>query len=115
MSEAPVTYHAIAIQECRKYPRLKTQLQVEVLPQGAASAIHAATSNISCGGCYIETKLMLPVGTNLAMTLRLGEEKVMTHAVVSHHLLDSGIGFQFSDMSVQDLNKLNHFLQTALR
>ena len=115
MSMSPVVREEIGIQERRKYPRIKAAVRIEFVPEGAVSVTHATTADISCGGCYIEIDFTLPVGTKLGATLWLGEEQLTTGAVVTSHHSRFGNGVRFVDMSVRDLNRLNRFLQSALR
>ncbi|SRR5579862_619260 len=114
MLQAHFTHNEVAVQDRRKYPRVKTAIQVEFQAEGATSAIHAQTSDISCGGCYIEMNFTLAVGTRLEMTLWINDQKLLTGGVVATHHPYFGNGIRFVDMSVQDLNKLNRFLQSAL-
>ena len=115
MSKSPAIKEEIGIQERRKYPRIKTAVQVEFLSEATGLVTQARTSDISCGGCYIETNRALPEGAKLGVTLWLGEESLITGAVVASHDERIGNSIRFVDMSVQDLNRLNHFLQSALR
>ena len=85
----------VAIQDRRKYPRVKTAIQVEFQAEGATSPIHAQTSDISCGGCYIEMNFTLPVGTRLEMTLWLNDERLLTAGVVATHHPYFGNGLRF--------------------
>lgn len=112
---ADAVHQDAAVKERRKYPRIKADMQVEFKPENAASATHAHTSDISCGGCYVEMNFTLPVGTKLNMVLWLKEEKLATQAVVVTHHPYFGNGFQFVDMPVEDLNRLNRFLSSAVR
>lgn len=105
----------VAVQERRKFPRLKMGVPVEFKPEGTDTATHAQTADISCGGCYIEMNLTLPVGTKLDCVLWLHDAKLVTKAVVVTHHPSFGNGFQFVDMSVSDLNRLNRFLHSSLR
>lgn len=111
---AEIAHNDVAVRDRRKYPRVKSAVQVEFQAEGATSVTHAQTSDISCGGCYIEMNFTLPVGTRLEMTLWIDDQKLMTGGAVATHHPYFGNGIRFVDMSVSDLNKLNRFLQSAL-
>jgi c-di-GMP-binding flagellar brake protein YcgR len=113
---APDATHAnVALEERRKYPRLKVGVPVEYRAEGADVSTHTQTTDISCGGCYIESNFTMPVGTRLDLNIWLNDVKLsMKGSVVTHHPC-FGNGVQFLDMSVQDLNRLNRFLHSALR
>jgi hypothetical protein len=115
VSKSPAIKEEIGIQERRKYPRIKTAVQVEFRSEGTGLVTQAKTSDISCGGCYIESDCPLTEGAKVGVTLWLGKESLITGGVVASHNSRSGNVIRFVDMSVQDLNRLNHFLQSALR
>jgi len=112
---AHAAHSEVALQERRKYPRLKIGVPVEFKAEGADCMTRAQTSDISCGGCYIEMNFTLPVGTKLDFILWLNNEKLATKAAVATHHPYFGNGIQFVDMSVGDLNRLNRFLSAGLR
>jgi len=112
--DTQVAHPEAVVHERRRYPRIKTAVPVEFQAESATAPIHAETSDISCGGCYIEMNFTLPVGTRLEVTLWLAEQKLMTGGVVVTHHPYFGNGIRFVDMSVEDLNRLNRFLHSAI-
>jgi c-di-GMP-binding flagellar brake protein YcgR len=114
-SAARTTHSEVALQERRRYPRLKIGVPIEFKPEGADCMTRAQTSDISCGGCYIEMNFTLPAGTKLNFVLWLNNEKLATKAVVATHHPYFGNGIKFVDLSVEDLNRLNRFLTAGLR
>ena len=47
------------------------QVPIELYTEGSTFPIRGATSDLSLTGCYIETRLPLPVGTILEIKLQL--------------------------------------------
>ena len=109
------THVDVALRERRKFPRIKVGIPVEFKSGGAEYWTRTQTSDISCGGCYIESNFTLPVETRLDMVLWINDERLDTKGVVVTHHPSFGNGIQFVDMAVQDLNRLNRFLHSALR
>jgi len=110
------TAHAdVALSERRKFPRIKVGIPIEFKTGSAEYWTRTQTSDISCGGCYIESNFTLPVETKLDMVLWINDEKLDTKGLVVTHHPSFGNGIQFVDMAVQDLNRLNRFLHSALR
>src|SRR5215467_12347547 len=95
----PDAVHAdVVLQERRRFPRLKVGVPVEYRAEGAEVASHTQTTDISCGGCYIESTFTVPVGTRLDLILWLNDVKISTKgSVVTHHPC-FGNGVQFLDM-----------------
>jgi c-di-GMP-binding flagellar brake protein YcgR len=77
--------------ERRRYPRLNTSVQLELLAEGAAP-IRTKTNEISLGGCYVETMFTLPIGTNLTILLWLDDKKVSTSGRVVSRFPQVGNG-----------------------
>jgi len=105
----------VAVRERRRHPRLKVSVPAEFKPEGTDCPTRAETADISCGGCYVEMNFTLAVGTRLDFTLWLNDAKLTTKAVVVTQHTYFGNGIQFVGLSVEDLNRLNRFLQSALR
>ena len=50
----------------RLYPRLKGRLTIEFQPEGSGPVLGNLT-NISLGGCYVETSVLLPADSKLKL------------------------------------------------
>ena len=103
-----------AVAERRRNDRVKVAVPVEFKPEGQGCFTHAETSDLSCGGCYVEMGLTLPVGTRLELHLWLNEKKLSTTAVVVTHHPSFGNGIQFLDLMPEEYEQLYRFLQAAL-
>ena len=100
--------------ERRRYPRLNTSVQLEVIVEGVAAPIRTKTDEIALGGCYIETMFTLPIGTNLTMTLWLDDEKLSTSGRVVTRFPQVGNGIEFVDMRMEDQAQLSRFIVERL-
>lgn len=59
--------------ERREYPRISAELHVEFSHLGGAEASHAEVAeNISSGGVFLRTSVVLPVGTVMSLTISPG-------------------------------------------
>lgn len=96
--------------ERRRHPRCKVAAQLELHPPGAAVPIRTATSEMSIGGCYVETMFTFAVGTTLAMTLWLDGEKVATTGRVATCFPQVGNGIEFADLGDENRKRLERFL-----
>ena len=57
--------------ERREHIRLKLKVPIEIYLEGSDSPLRSATSDLSLGGCYLETIFPLPIGTNVELKLQL--------------------------------------------
>ena len=97
-------------QECRRHPRFKAAIQIELRLEQSAVPMRLHTADISIGGCYVETALTLEVGTRLDIQLWLREQKVIAKGVVVTKHPGFGNGIQFIPMPMQDQHILGEFL-----
>ena len=81
--------------ERRRYLRIQVAVQIEIRPDGTNVPMRLETSDLSSGGCYVETTFTLDVGTKLDIVLWLDQQKLSTRAVVvtCHPQFGNGISF----------------------
>lgn len=99
-------------QRRRGYPRLKISVPVEVMAEGSDTPIRGATSDLSLGGCYVETMFPFPAGTRLDLQLQVDGTLLISATVVTS---DSqvGNGIQFTKMLPEDREELKAYLEAA--
>lgn len=98
--------------EKRQWPRAKVAAQAELRLEGSA-LIRARTTDLSLGGCYIEMMFTLAVGKELEIVLWLGQSRVAAHATVVTCHPQFGNGFQFTEISADDRDLLETFLEAT--
>jgi len=94
----------------RQYPRFKVAVPVEIDAEGSDIPVHAATADLSQGGCYVETMFPLPKGAVLDLKLDL-ENTLLIAAVVVTCDPQVGNGIMFTKMLPEDREELQRFLQ----
>jgi len=100
--------------EKRHYPRFKRSVPVEVHAEGSDAPIHCNTSDLSLGGCYIESMYPFPKGTAVELKLQLDDTLLILARVVTCDP-QFGNGFQFERILPEDLELLSHFLETCAK
>jgi c-di-GMP-binding flagellar brake protein YcgR len=96
----------------RAHPRTKVSVQTELHLTDKDTPMREQTSDLSLGGCYIETMITIPVGTRLDVALWLGEEKVTINAIVVTCYPQVGNGIQFLAMPPAVRNQVRSFLES---
>jgi len=81
--------------ERRRYSRYHCELGVEIRTDPEAAPMHARCTDISQGGCYVETWSPLPVGTNIEVVLRLPNGSLRASALVRAADPSFGMGVEF--------------------
>lgn len=100
------------IQERRRYPRVKSAVALELRYPGCTAPVRATTSEISLGGCYIETMFTLDVGTKLDLVMWLDGQKLSAKGLIATRYPQVGNGIDITDMKPEDRAKLEAFLNT---
>jgi c-di-GMP-binding flagellar brake protein YcgR len=100
--------------ERRKNPRVKLNVPVEIHTETSAAPVHCATSDLSLGGCYVESMYPYPVGMCLDLKLEAGGTLVISAKVVTSDP-QFGNGIQFLRMLPEDRAVLVKFLDTIAK
>jgi hypothetical protein len=97
--------------ERRRFPRVKSAIALEVRYRGAVAPLRAMTSEVSLGGCYVETMFTLDVGTTLDIVMWLDGEKITATGVIATKYPQVGNGIDIKDMKPESRAKLEAFLK----
>jgi len=100
------------IENRRKNPRIKVSVPVEIHVDGNAAPLHCATSDISLGGCYIESMYPFPAGTHLELKLQVADTLLIDAKVITCDP-QFGNGIAFVKMLPEDSDKLAMFIDSA--
>jgi hypothetical protein len=74
----------------RRRPRHRINFNLELRDQRMNIPLRVNATDISANGCYIESILPLPVGTNLSLEFWMDEERIKSNAIV--RTCDPGVG-----------------------
>jgi c-di-GMP-binding flagellar brake protein YcgR len=98
--------------EHRQHSRTKVIVTAELQSERTSGPLRVETADLSIGGLYVEMMFTLEVGTRLKIVLWIDDVKVSTGGIVVTRDLQVGNGIEFTDMTPEDRERLNHF-QTA--
>ncbi len=93
--------------ERRQQPRHECCLGTEVSRAGSTIQQRCVVSDLSAGGCYVQTSEPLPVGTAVEIVMRTQELKVKVPGKIQSVHRGLGMGVQFTSEKISpDLQKL---------
>jgi diguanylate cyclase (GGDEF)-like protein/putative nucleotidyltransferase with HDIG domain len=95
----------------RLYPRMKSRVTIELQPNGDAAPLLGNLTDISLGGCFIETSAIVTTGTNLKITFSIDDGRLHTEGIVIRSIPGSGIAVQFNEMNRDDREKMSRILE----
>ena len=100
-------------EEKRKHPRLKVRVPVELRPEASETPIRGETTDLSLGGFYIEMMFTLEIGTQLDITIQVGDSILLGTGEVVTCDRTVGNGIRFTSMLPDDREELDRFLQAV--
>ena len=102
------------ISERRTSPRyrLSTPPKVEILYTENGAPIKVRLADLSQGGCYVETDCVLPLGTEVTVTLEKSGDHVRAQARVVRGSPDKGLALAFTSMEGDGFRILDQWLST---
>jgi diguanylate cyclase (GGDEF)-like protein/putative nucleotidyltransferase with HDIG domain len=95
----------------RTYPRLACCVPVELCQEGSSTPVFGKVSDISAGGCFIETGTLIPTATkwNLAFSIEHGNLQV--EGIVVRSNPGVGVAIKFNDATLQQRERVKLILE----
>ena len=95
----------------RRFERLKLRFPLELHEKRGGCRMQTNATDVSGRGCYIETMLPLPRGTELNISFWIESERVDTTAIVRACDGGVGMGIDFTGMDMQSQERLQRYLE----
>jgi hypothetical protein len=84
------------------------------LVAGSEYCVTGIVSSISLNGCFIQTSQGIPVGSAIELTMDIGEG-TRVRALVRRTLPSTGMGVEFTDMTVPNFRRLRSIARDSVR
>jgi len=94
----------------RLYPRIKGRITVEFRPEGSDAPVIGNLTNISLGGCYIETSVILAPDSRLSINFSIDGGSMLADGSVVRSDPGMGLAIKFKEGNRDD----RAYLQTIL-
>jgi hypothetical protein len=96
----------------RQFSRLKIRFPLELRDErGGGAPMQTNSSDISGRGCYVETLVPLPLGTNLTVVFWIDSEKITSAGLVRSSDPGVGMGIEFVGLDRGVKERLQEFLE----
>jgi hypothetical protein len=99
--------------ERRRHERYPIPVGLEIR-QYSDIPMHVRATDVSAGGCYVETMLPLSKGTEMRLTIWLESGRMATKGIVRTSHIAVGMGIEFLDMTLAEVDLLERFLQASV-
>jgi len=97
----------------RTYPRMKCRVTIELQAHGDDRPVLGNLTDVSLGGCFIETSVILTAGTRLNLIFSIDDGKLQAEGTVLRTDPGTGIAVQFGDMNREGRAAIQRVIQYA--
>jgi diguanylate cyclase (GGDEF)-like protein/putative nucleotidyltransferase with HDIG domain len=95
----------------RNYPRVRGRLTTEIAQDGQERAVLGILTNLSLGGCYVETSALLLPGSQVKLTFSVEHTSLSMHSEVVRMDMGIGAALKFCEVSHESRVSLQHMLE----
>jgi len=93
----------------RLHPRTRCRATIELQAEDGGP-IFGTLTDISMGGCYVETSAVLSAGSRLKLMFSDNGEQLVAEGSVTRMDLGSGVAVQFKELNREDRNQMQRIL-----
>ena len=90
---------------------MKCRVTIELQQHGEDSILMGNLTDISLGGCFIETTAILPAGTPLKLVFSIDDGKIHAEGSILRLEPGTGIGIQFNETTRGDRGKIPQVIE----
>jgi hypothetical protein len=100
-----------SLKDRRLHTRMKCRLTVELHPQAGGGPVFGNLIDISLGGCYVETSVILSPGSGIKLVFSIDDGTLNAEGSVARIHPGSGIAIQFKEMSRESREQMYKILE----
>ncbi len=104
---------SVSSSDRRNRSRRACRLSADIFRQGSGVPVRSVLSDISTGGCYVETTEPFPSGTALEILVRTNEMKLRLKGIVQASHPGFGMGISFNVQTAEEREQVQRLIATA--
>ncbi len=101
----------LAYKDRRAHPRMKCRVTIEMQAADAGVPVFANLTDISMGGCYVETSTILPAGSTIKLNFSMDDAGLWVEGMVARLDPGSGVAVQFREMNREARDRMFRILE----
>ena len=101
----------MAYKDRRSHPRMKCRVTIELQAGEAGVPVFANLTDISMGGCYIETSTIISAGSNIGLAFSMDDPNLRISGTVARLDPGSGVAVQFREMNREARERMFRILE----
>src|SRR5579872_4284065 len=101
----------LAYKDRRAHPRMKCRVTIELQTEAGGIPMFANLTDISMGGCYVETSSILTAGSKINLRFSMDDANLKTEGVVARLDPGAGIAVQFREVNREGRERMFKILE----
>jgi diguanylate cyclase (GGDEF)-like protein/putative nucleotidyltransferase with HDIG domain len=101
----------LAYKDRRSHPRLKCRVTVELQTEAGSIPMFANLTDISLGGCFVETSTIVSPGSQIKLGFSMDDASLTAEGVVARLDPGSGIAVQFREMNRETRERMFRIIE----
>jgi diguanylate cyclase (GGDEF)-like protein/putative nucleotidyltransferase with HDIG domain len=101
----------LSYKDRRAHPRLKCRVTIEVTAESGTVPVFANLTDISMGGCYIETSAILPPASKIKLNFSMEDTTLSAEGFINRLDPGSGVAVQFREMNREARDRMFRILE----
>lgn len=101
----------LAYKDRRAHPRMKCRVTIEMQTDTGGVPMYANLTDISMGGCYVETSTILSPGSKIKLKFSMDDATLLAEGVVARMDPGSGAAVQFREMNREGRERMFKILE----
>jgi diguanylate cyclase (GGDEF)-like protein/putative nucleotidyltransferase with HDIG domain len=101
----------LSYKDRRAHPRLKCRVTIELTTEVGSPPAFANLTDISIGGCYVETSTIIGPGTTIKLGFSMDDASLIAEGVVARLDPGSGVAVQFREMNREGRERMFRIIE----
>jgi diguanylate cyclase (GGDEF)-like protein len=101
----------LAYKDRRAHPRLKCRVTIELQTEAGGLPMYANLTDISMGGCYVETSSILTAGSKITLRFSMDNAGLSAEGIVTRLDPGAGVAVQFKEMNREARERMFKILE----
>ena len=101
----------LSYKDRRLHPRLKCRVTIELKTEAGEAPEFANLTDVSMGGCYIETSTILSPGSKIKLGFSMDDPSLSADGVVARLDPGSGVAVQFRELNRDGRDRMFRILE----
>src|SRR4051812_1089959 len=101
----------LAYKDRRAHPRMKCRVTIEVTTETATVPLFANLTDVSMGGCFVETSTILGPGSKIKLNFSMDDPSLSAEGFVTRLDPGSGVAVQFREMNREARERMFRILE----